>query len=67
MGATALIDLVKGLYAPIDFRWKQGLKGNLSPWIEIANGLSVILHSSIKIPNDAPGSDLSVKKIGNLR
>ena len=44
----------KGLIAPINFHWKQGLKGNLHPSIEIPNGLLGALHPSIGIPNDAP-------------
>ena len=54
MGAIAPIDLKKGLIAPIEFRWKQELKGNLHLSIEIRNTLVGILHPSIEIPNDAP-------------
>ena len=54
MGAIAPINFEDGLIAPIDFRWKQGLKGNLHPSIENPNGLLSILHPSIEIPNDAP-------------
>ena len=54
MGATAPIDFEKGLIAPINFRWKQGLKGRLHLSIEIPLGLLGILHPLIEIPNDAP-------------
>ena len=43
-----------GAIAPIDICWKQGLKGNLHPSIEISKGLLGILHPSIEIPYDAP-------------
>ena len=55
MGAFAPIDYQKGLTAPIDFDWKQGLKDNLHPSIEFPIGLLDILHPSIEIPNDFPG------------
>ena len=54
MGAIAPIDFEKGLIAPIDFHWKQGLKSNLHSSIEMPNGLLGILHPSIEIHNDAP-------------
>lgn len=54
MDVIVPIDFKKGLIAPIDFRWKQRLKGILHPSVEIPNGLLDILHPSIEIPNDAP-------------
>ena len=53
MGATAPIDFEKGLIAPINFRWKQGLKGNLHSSIEISYALLGILHPSNEISNNA--------------
>ena len=55
MGAITPIDFENGLIAPIEFRWKQVLKGNLQPSIEICNTLTGILHPSIEIPNNALG------------
>ena len=57
MGAITPIDFEKSLTAPMDFRWKQRLKGNLHPLIKIPNDLLGILHTSIEIPNDAPEFD----------
>ena len=57
MGAITPIDFEKSLAAPMDFRWKQRLKGNLHPLIEIPNDLLGILHTSIEIPNNAPEFD----------
>lgn len=54
MGVIAPIDLEKGLIVPIDFRFKQGLEGNLLQLLEVPNGLLGILDPSIQIPNDAP-------------
>ena len=54
MGAFAPIDYQKGLTAPIDFDWKQGLKDNLHPSIEFLNGLLDILYPSIEIPYHVP-------------
>ena len=54
MGAIALIYFEKSLIAHIDFRWKQGLKGNFYPLIEIPIGFLGILHPSIENPKDAP-------------
>ena len=54
MDAIATIDFEKGLIAPIEFRWKQGLKGNFHPSFEIYNALSGILNPSIEIHHDAP-------------
>ena len=54
MGAIAPITFEKVQIGPIDFPWKQGLKGILHPSIEIPNHLLGILYQSIEIPNDAP-------------
>ena len=54
MDAIEPIDFEKGLIAPIDFHWKQGLKDNLHPSIEYPNGLLGIFYPSIEIPNDTP-------------
>ena len=45
----ALINFEKGLIAPIDFHWKQSLKDDLHPSIQIPYGLVAILHPSIEI------------------
>ena len=57
MDAIAPIDFEKGLIAPIDFCWKQGLKDNFHQLVRIPFGLLGIMHPSIEIPNDAPGLD----------
>ena len=56
MGTIAPISFEDALIAPIDFRWKQGLKGNLHPSVEDPNVLLGILHPSIEIPNDTPAT-----------
>ena len=54
MDTSAPIDFEKGLIAPMDFCWKQELRGNLYPSIEIPNIWLEILNPAIEIPNDTP-------------
>ena len=54
MGAILSTNYGEDIIAPIDFCWKQKLKGNLHPLIENPNDLLDILHPSIEIPIKAP-------------
>ena len=54
MGAIVPIDFEKALIAPIDFRCKHEVKGNLHPSIVILDDWQEILHQSNEMPNDVP-------------